>query len=128
MDRADVLIDYDALPRQLCVAIPGFDRVHDEHVADHDEVLPHLLMADLVRFLCDEVRVSGAQSVVLRRAMELLELAMGSQDSRVEELLSVSFVENLDPEDPSVAAIRSTFGPKLEELYRLHEAWWAERA
>jgi hypothetical protein len=121
------MIDYDTLPRQLCVAIPGFDRVHDEHVADYDEVLPHLLMADLVRFLCDEVRVSGAQSAVLRQAMELLELAL-NQDSRVEELLSVSFIENLDPEEPSVAAIRSTFGPKLEELYRRHEAWWAERA
>jgi hypothetical protein len=122
------LIDYDTLPCQLRSVIPGFDRVYDEHVADYDKVLPHVLVADLVRFLGDEVRRHGAQSAVLRQAMELLELAMGSHDPRVEELLSVSFVENLDPEDPSVAAIRSTFGPKLEELYRLHEVWWAERA
>jgi hypothetical protein len=122
------LIDYDTLPRLLRAAVPGFERVFDEHLADYDEVLPHVLLGDLVRFLGAEVQLRGAQSPVVTGAMELLERAMGSGDPRVAELLSVSFVENLDPDDRSVAAIRSTFGPKLEELYRGHEVRWAERA
>ncbi len=62
----------DIFPQQLRISVPGFDRVYDEHVLDNDEVLPHVLMGDLVRFLMSDVQVHGAGSVALREAISCL--------------------------------------------------------
>lgn len=114
-------LTYNSFPDQLRTTVPGFDRVYDEHIVDHDEVLPHILLADLVRFLSSEVELHGAKSKALRQAMPLLERGMNSRDPRVQELVAVSFLENLDPGDPHFPTIRSLFGPKLEEQYRKYE-------
>jgi len=112
---------YDTFPQQLRISVPGFDRVYDEHVLDNDEVLPHVLMGDLVRFLLDDVQVHGAGSPVLRAAMALLESAMGSPDPKLQEVVAVSFLESLDPADPNFLVIRRSFGPWLEEQYRKYQ-------
>jgi hypothetical protein len=109
---------YDNFAEQFRATVPGFDRIYDEHVADYAQVLPHVLFGDLVRFLSSEVALRGAGSVALKQAMLLLEAGMGCQDPRVQELVAVSFLENLDRHDTSFPAIRSLFGPRLEEQYR----------
>ena len=114
-------LTYESFPQQLCVAVPGFDRVYDEHVAEYDEILPHVLLGELVRFLSREVQSCSIEGAALGRAVMLLERAMGSADPRLQELVAVSFLENLDPADPSFAAIRTHFGPKLEEQYKRYE-------
>lgn len=111
-------LTYESFPDQLRTAVPGFDHVYDEHVADHDEILPHVLLGDLVRFLSGEVELRGAECPALKQAMPLLERGMGSRDPRVQELIAVSFLENLDPGDPGFPVIRMWFGPRLEEQYR----------
>jgi len=110
-------LTYDNFATQLRQDVPGFADVYDEHVADNDEVLPHVLLADLVRFLSKEVDLHGAKSVALTRAMSLLEAGIGSPDPLLQELVAVSFVENLDPEEESFSTIRTLFGPALEEQY-----------
>jgi hypothetical protein len=114
-------VTYARFPEQLRTQVPGFDRIYDEHVRDYDEVLPHVLLGDLVRFLLDEVRVQGTRSTALREAMILLERGMGSADPKLQELVAVSFLENLDPEEQAFPAIRTLFGPYLEEQYRKYE-------
>jgi hypothetical protein len=114
-------LTFENFLEQLRAAVLGFDRVYDEHVADHGEVLSHVLLGDLVRFLSAEVEVGGGENDVLKQAMSLLERGMRSQDPRVQELVAVSFLENLDPRDPSFPAIRSLFGPSLEEQYKKYE-------
>jgi hypothetical protein len=52
----------------------------------------------------------------------LLESAVDSSDPRVQELIVVSFLENLEPNDPAAAQIRSHFGPRLEAEYRKYRA------
>jgi hypothetical protein len=104
-------------PRLLREQIPGFDRIYDEHVHDNDDVLPHLLLGDLVRFLSDEVHRYGDGCAALGPAMDLLEQGMTSTDPKVQELVAVSFLENLDPQDPSFPAIARLFGPGLREQY-----------
>ena len=89
---------------------------------DNDEVLPHLLFGDLVRFLLEEVRAQGAQSVAVQKAVELLERAADSPDPRLQELLVVSFLENLEPDDPAFPQLRNYFGPRLEQEYRKYRA------
>ena len=112
---------YDTFPDHLCTVVPGFARVYDEHVADYDEVLPHVLLGDLVRFLSKEVEVHGAESAALKEAMALLERGMESPDPRLQELVAVSFLENLEPEAPGFPAIRRLFGARLEEQYEKYE-------
>jgi hypothetical protein len=62
---------YDTFAEQFRALVPGFDRVYDEHV--------------------------GAESVGLKEAMLVLEGGMGCEDPRVQELVTVSFLGNLDP-------------------------------
>jgi hypothetical protein len=120
-------LTYDTFPGLLRAVLPGFARVYDEHVADNDGVLPHVLLGDLVRFLTNEIGEHGANSTAAKNAMSLLERGMNSQDPRVQELVAVSFLENLDPEDPRFPAIRALFGPKLEAQYRNYEEAMAKR-
>ena len=114
-------LTYDTFARHLRTDVPGFDRVYDEHVVDYDEVLPHVLLGDLVRFLSDEVQQHGTGSAALSPALALLERGMASPDPRLQELVAVSFLENLDRDDPSFLPIRGLFGPHLEEQYTKHE-------
>jgi hypothetical protein len=111
-------LTYQNFADHLRTAVPGFDRVYDEHLADNDDILPHVLLGDLVRFLSREVEVHGDESVTLKQAMRLLESGMGSADARLQELVAVSFLENLDPADASFRTISELFGPKLEQQYR----------
>jgi hypothetical protein len=113
--------DYDSFPDRLRAGVPGFDHVYDEHVADYDGVLPHVLLGDLVRFLSNEVTVRGAQSTALRAAMALLERGMESPDARLQELVAVSFLENLDSTAASFPVIRGLFGPRLDQQYKQYE-------
>jgi hypothetical protein len=112
---------YDSFPENLRASVPGFERVYDEHLADYDELLPHVLLGDLVRFLSNEVALHGPESAALRQAMLLLEQAMASADPRLEELVAVSFLENLDADDPSFPVITSLLGPRLEEQFKRYE-------
>ena len=114
-------LDFARLPELLRAQVPGFDRVYDEHIRDYDQVLPNVLVGELVRFLSDEVHSHGEGSVALQRAMNILEGAMGSADPRLQELVAVSFLENLDPEDVSFHAISCLFGPCLREQYEMFE-------
>ncbi|MFH0899680.1 MAG: hypothetical protein V2A73_03500 [Pseudomonadota bacterium] len=111
-------LDFDHFPEELRARVPGFAQVYEEHIRDYDEVLPHVLLGELVRFLADEIRSHGQQSTALCEAMELLERGMGSLDSRLQELIAVSFLENLEPQDEAFATISSMFGPRLREQYQ----------
>jgi hypothetical protein len=114
--------DYDDFPHRLRAEVPGFDRVFDEHVRDNGEILTHLLLGDFVRFLSDQVRAHGAESAALPTALELIERAIDSPDPKLQELIVVSFLENLEPDDPSFVQIRSHFGARLEQEYRKYRA------
>lgn len=107
------VLDYEHFAELLRAQVTGFDRIYDQHVRDYDQVLPHVLLGDLVRFLSDEVRIHGEGSKALCEAMDLLERGMGSADPKLQELVAVSFLENLDPGDEAFPAIHRLYGPRL---------------
>ncbi len=88
---------------------------------------PHPLLGDLVRFLSSEVSAHGEESAALPIAMNLLECGMASRDPLLSELVAVSFIENLESDDPYFPAIRRLFGPSLEEQYREYEAFYGRQ-
>jgi hypothetical protein len=65
--------------------------------------------------------VTSLRNWLRDRAMSLLEAGMGSPDPLLQELVAVSFIENLDPADESFSTIRKLFGPALEEQYLIFE-------
>jgi hypothetical protein len=100
------------LLRDLQAAHPAVAGVVATHLADHDEVLPHLLMADITRWLVAD----GPQPAVLT----ILERHFTEGDEHVQDVIALSFLENLLGED---AAVRWALGPRLAAALRQMEDW-----
>lgn len=92
-----------------------------EHLDDQDgEVLPHVFMGDLTRWLVRRFATAGAQDATLRQILGFMEDAYRSRDPEAQELLSVSLLENLPRPGETGWEIRSIVGPALrEELHRI---------
>jgi hypothetical protein len=119
-------IVYEQIP-QLVSGIPGFETVYKEHVADYNEVLLHVLFGDLVRFLTSSFGLQDGD-LRLRTTMDVMENLAAHGDERVKELVVVSFLENLDVDDPAFEAIRDMFGPALNADYRTWLSLWEQKA
>jgi hypothetical protein len=90
------------LLRNLQAAHPAVRRLIAAHLAENDEVLPHLLMADVTRWLIAE----GPEPHVLK----VLEHHATVGDAQVHDVIGASFVENLLGED---AVMGWALGPRL---------------
>jgi hypothetical protein len=112
-------LDFNQFVEKLRTGVRGFGRVYDQHVSYYQEVLPHVLLGDLVRYLKSIAGSQGPERVALDEAMGLLECGMGSTDAKLQELVAVSFLARLDPEDEDVEAIRARFGDRLKERYQV---------
>jgi len=109
---------YDSFVPTLLAEVPGFQVIYDEHLQAYDEVLPHVLVGDLTRYVVASYRqmrtdASGTARQVADRSLALLEQAMQSSDARLQELVSVSFLENLHQADEDYDDIKTLLGPHL---------------
>ncbi|WP_328995307.1 hypothetical protein OG394_12060 [Kribbella sp. NBC_01245] len=86
----------------------------DEHLVDNDgEVLPHLVMADIVRWLVDNRR---SRPEVCRSVLDWLEREFIRGPDDVRGLITVSGVEMIpDPGQPG-AELRELLGPELRRV------------
>jgi hypothetical protein len=100
------------LLRDLQAAHPAIAALVATHLADHDEVLPHLLMADVTRWLLAQ----GPEPGVLA----ILEQHFAEGDEHVQDVIALSFLENLFGED---APVRWALGPRLGAALRQIEDW-----
>lgn len=112
----------------LLLQVPELKPVFDEHIHDNDELLPHVFMGDVTRFVVDlhENALKGdaastASSDALRRTLDTLESAMRSGNEEVQELIAVSFLENLDQDDVNYTKLRSLLGESLVEQLTKYE-------
>ena len=116
--------EHFALFERLATEVPAIARLRDQHLRDYEELLPHLLMADVARYVASYFAdATGAQvpppsREELGRTLALIDAAMGSEPEPVRELISVSFLENLEHE-PYTAALVMLLGLNLRrELER----------
>lgn len=112
-------LTYDNISDVLRQRVPGFDAVYDEHVHDNDEVLPHVLFGDLVRFLETRVKADGPTSDTMRIVLGLVEEGLASDDERLVNLMVVSFAENLDLSANGFRSVTPLFGPRLRRVLRM---------
>jgi hypothetical protein len=101
---------------------PRLQPIFDEHVSDNfGEVLPHLFLGDLTRysvsrFVAVESGMLPKDSEAeweLRRLLSDLEDAYSAGDEELQELISVSFLENLPRPDEEASGLRAWLGPAL---------------
>ncbi|HUS17799.1 MAG TPA: hypothetical protein VM536_22615 [Chloroflexia bacterium] len=119
-------LNRDACIPALLAAVPELVPAYVEHMDDMTgELLPHVFMGDVVRFLFHAYRRSQGREAegsawreVATRILDFMERAGRSSDPYVDDLVSTGFVENLLPSDEADAvvfeAIRPILGPNLQ--------------
>lgn len=110
------------LVKRLVEAVPRLRGVYEEHLADNDELLPHVFFAEMTRFLVGQV--AGGTAVGRRdveRVIKILEEAFGAGDVEVDSLIALSFVEALEPRERGYQEIRLMMGPKLKTELKRYE-------
>jgi|SRR5579872_1152705 len=111
MEDASVGFCHDLARRSV-----GVRDLLTQHVADYDELLPHVLMADIGRLV-----LSGSNE--RRQIVAQLEAAMRNGREDLRNLIGVSFVENLASEEELERALAGVDSDALrEEWRRQHEA------
>ncbi len=98
---------------RFVASVPGADAVLAEHLRDNDEVLPHVLMADLRRFFVGLVE-SGDRRRMIAFLVAVEALASSPHDE-VRNVVEVSFIEDLvqgadDRERAAIEAARPQMG------------------
>lgn len=107
---------------------PPLKSIFDEHVSDNfGEVLPHLFFGDLTRYAISRFLEVESEAVPqgmeaepgLRRLLNDLEDAYADGDEEIQELISVSFLENLPRPGKEASGLRAWFGPELSAQLRV---------
>lgn len=103
--------------RTLAQGVPELQPLLREHEADYKELLPHVFMGDVTRFVFDlhsrAQRGSRETEGVLTEILVGVEKALASRDLSLRDLIVASFLENLDRSDPLFGTLRDRFGKTL---------------
>ncbi|SIT72049.1 hypothetical protein SAMN05880545_0987 [Microbacterium sp. RU33B] len=95
----------------LCHSQRVFLPLLDEHMADNfGEILPHLVMSDIVRAMADQAEL---QEAWCREVWDWLDAAYLDGDEAERELLVVSGVEMIPDPGERGAEMRAMLGPNL---------------
>ena len=110
-----------ALFAEIVRRAPQFETVVQAHLRDYDELLAHVLMADLVRFvgaryLSPQNNAGVPTEGEIVEILRLLEEELAGGDPETENVIAASFVENLLGED-FLEPLLARFGPNLRREY-----------
>jgi hypothetical protein len=103
------------LVEDLVERFPALRSIYDEHLRDNGELLPHVFFGDVARYA--ERLYMGQEREALEGLLDVLERAWGDGPHEVEELIQVSFIENLQPWDGRKAGMRELLGPHLQDAW-----------
>ena len=84
---------------ELVTAVPGLQVTLDEHLADFNELLPHVYFGEITRWIQRQVDEDVNLDEV-GRVLSFLEQGYADDGDQVRELITVSFLENLDQGSP----------------------------
>ncbi|SRR2546425_1908128 len=118
----------DALFDQIVQAAPSFETVRIDHVSFHHELLSHVLIADLLRFL--QSRFSGdlienAQPPTpteTHNVFQILDRGLVEGDYATQNAIAVSFVEGIWGE-PYFEQLKPFMGPNLSAELERQRNW-----
>jgi len=82
---------------KLVEQLPEFREYYEEHLKDYDELLNYLLMDDFRRYVqerCLQLQEINNDDVIIK-ILKILEEGMKSPDKKLQELISIGFLESL---------------------------------
>lgn len=103
----------------LADAVPALRPILDEHASYHDEVLPHVVIADFRNALVEFVE-SGENGAV-SAFLDVLERLAGSPNDAVRNVVGISFLEDGvllsgGREQAALTGLVPRFGPAMRAL------------
>lgn len=110
----EAVINFISFVKLLLEVVPELVSVYDEHIDDYDELLEHVLMGDVTRF-AEKLYIENSNSECLARLLGFLDKAYAVDDEKLNELISVSFLENLTRDEESFEGIRAKLSPQLKD-------------
>lgn len=97
---------------RLIHAVPELKGAYDEHLADNDMLLPHVLMGDVTRFIVAALSDADNHPIV-RRVLDYFESELMTGGAESLDLIRSSFVENLLGERIIINKLKPLMGPDL---------------
>jgi hypothetical protein len=101
--------------------VPELRVLHDEHVDFYGEILPYVLLADVVRWVVDAVKTDSSappNDAPWARLLDFIEYEFNSASGEVQNLIALGFVENLPEPAECVDRLISSLGPKVFHCYQ----------
>ncbi len=98
----------------LVQSVTDLGLLYREHLADNDFLLPHVFLADVARYVLEAANSSGS-SRAAGRVLDTIESALAAANPVVEDLVTVSFAENVAWET-NVDQVVDLAGPRLRNL------------
>jgi hypothetical protein len=105
---SDMLSNIKGYCEQLVRRFPDLETVLAEHVANNDDILPHVFMGEVTRYVLSDP--PSRKNLVSYLENSLLE---GAAD--IQELIAVSFVENLQGRTELERALKDVTGEGLRK-------------
>ncbi len=125
-------LTYENFVDMLLETVPEFQPIYNEHMIDYEELLTHVLMGDFVRFLFDAysksvsaTRTSERWKTVIIDSLDVMEEAIVAKDPKLRNLISVSFLENLSPDEnnqmETYQSLKLLLGPNLRKELKYYD-------
>jgi hypothetical protein len=114
----------DSFIKSLVERFPGLSPLLDEHLKDQDgELLAHVYFGDVTRYVVALIRDGSVASLdEAQQIINYLEATYRSNED-VQNLIDVSFLENLQQEAATEKALKM-LGPVLTNAWQEMEAHW----
>jgi hypothetical protein len=101
----------------LVRTFPGVKEVYDGHLRENlGELLPHVFFGDLTRFVIEEhrrERPGRSSRMLVDSLLEFLEAGLAGPDPDVQEVIVVSFLENLWQAEGEYGSLVERLGPEM---------------
>lgn len=106
---------------ELAITVPELAPALNSHIKYNDDLLPHVFFGDVTRFAIEHTGSERSRQT-LQALLVALEEGLVSNNVDIENLISVSFVENLMGEQTAIKIILRLAGPNLRKMMENHLA------
>lgn len=109
---------------ELVAAVPGFGELHEIHIENHGEPLPHVFFGlDVTPAVVDSFLGEDPQAPDWRAVPAFLERQLGRRLPGVTEVIVTSFLYQLPYRNEPGHGVVEHFGPLLSARYRELRTW-----
>lgn len=115
-------IAYDDAVRALVDAVPEFEPAARDLEQFHGEVLPHVIFGEAAQFA--EESIARGQDNVVQRLFDVIETLAVDGDLQTQELVQMSFIENLGKSGASKDQLVELMQPAARRLFDEIESFW----